>query len=119
MTESDASVFDAERFAQVCDHDAEFQREVIGEFLEELGPRLERIAAAVESGDAQAVRETAHALKGSSASLGAASLAEACDTLESLGRNAELEAAPATLESVRHEAERLRAALEASTGDSG
>jgi HPt (histidine-containing phosphotransfer) domain-containing protein len=117
--ESDRSVFDAEGFAVLCDHDAEFQREVIGQFLDDLGPRLERISAAVASGDAKAVRETSHALRGSAASLGAASLAEASDKLESLGRDAQLGGSPAMLESVQHEAGRLRAALEALTEDRG
>ena len=106
-------VFDTDHFADVCGDDFEFQREIIGDFLSQFGSRLDAIALAVGLRDPVAVRQAAHALKGSAASLGARALAEAADRIELLGRAQALEDSPAALQRVLDEAARLREALAA------
>lgn len=68
--------------------------ELIDVFLEDLPGRLAAVRAAVDLGDAQAIRSAAHALKGSAASIGAARLAGVCARLEALGRAGEAARAP-------------------------
>jgi len=111
MTDPGTPVFDSDHLALVCGDDLEFQCEIIGDFLAQLDARMDDIAAAVSSLDPAAVHHAAHALKGSSASLGAPALAEASGRLESLGRSSQLEGAPGVFEQVGHEASRLRETL--------
>jgi HPt (histidine-containing phosphotransfer) domain-containing protein len=109
--------FDPEQLAARCGDDLDFQREIVGDFLSQLDPLLERAAVAVASRDAGAVREAAHALRGSALSVDARPLAEASARLESLGRSGDLAGAETALEQVRHDAARLRGALDGFLGD--
>lgn len=55
---------------------------LIDVFLRELPARLDALREAVDAADAAASAEAAHALKGSSATLGAQKLARLCDEIE-------------------------------------
>ena len=59
---------------------------VIGAYLADTPPRFAQLQAAAEAGDAEALRKAAHALKSSSANVGAEPLAALCKELEMLGR---------------------------------
>jgi CheY-like chemotaxis protein/HPt (histidine-containing phosphotransfer) domain-containing protein len=61
--------------------------EVVGHFLESAPGQVEAIREALASGDAGALGFAAHALKGSSAQLGACRLAALAEELEALARN--------------------------------
>ena len=117
MTNPDIPVFDTGHFADVCGDDREFQREIINDFLSQLDSRLDVIALAVGLRDPVAVRQAAHALKGSAASIGARALAGAADRIELLGRAQALEDSPAALQQVLHEAGRLREVLAVHLGE--
>lgn len=52
-----------------------------------------RLRAAVDSANDDGIRETAHALKSSSANVGAARLADLCKQLETLARDNRLDGA--------------------------
>ena len=104
-------VFASEDLAEVCGDDADFQHEVIVDFLARLDSQIDAIAAAVESGDPVAVQRAAHALKGSSVSVGGRTVVEACQNLESLGRAGTLDDAGAVVERLRDQAGLLRDAL--------
>jgi signal transduction histidine kinase/CheY-like chemotaxis protein len=69
--------------------------EVAGLFLEDCPARLAAIKSAVDAGDAQAIRFAAHALKGAAANLSAARLVAATHTLERMGAEGRIDAAPA------------------------
>jgi CheY-like chemotaxis protein len=69
--------------------------EVIKLFLEDCPARLAAIKEAVHCGDAEAIRTTAHALKGAAGNLSATGLFEAARTLERLGAEGRVEAAEA------------------------
>ncbi len=64
---------------------------VIGIYLESAPKLLESIRRAVTRGDADAIRAAAHRLKSSSANLGAVQFAEMCWTLETMGRDNDLQ----------------------------
>lgn len=52
--------------------------------------RIELIREAVDTGDPDAVRRTAHSFKGSAGNMGARRLTRLCRALEELGRNGKL-----------------------------
>jgi CheY-like chemotaxis protein len=62
--------------------DADLVAEAVGVYLDELPGRLVALHRGVESGAAEEVRATAHALKGSSGMLGAVRLHRLCQTME-------------------------------------
>ena len=66
--------------------DASLVNQVIGAYLADTPPRFGQLRAAAEAGDAEALRQAAHALKSSSANVGAEQLAALCKELEMLGR---------------------------------
>ena len=63
---------------------------IIGVYLESSPALIERLRVGLRDGNAVAVREAAHALKSSSASLGAAALAALAQQLEARGRSGDL-----------------------------
>ena len=62
-------------------------KQVIGAYLADTPPRFAQLRAAAEAGDAEALRQAAHALKSSSANVGAEQLAALCKELEMIGRD--------------------------------
>ena len=75
-------------------------QKVIGAYLADTPPRVAQLRAAVDAGDADTVRRAAHALKSSSANVGAEQLSALCREIESLGRSGSVEAAKALLTGV-------------------
>lgn len=57
-------------------------REVLNLFLDEVPKKLGALRSAVASGDAAAVRRTAHSLKGSSGNIGARAMYDVCRQLD-------------------------------------
>jgi HPt (histidine-containing phosphotransfer) domain-containing protein len=60
-------------------------RALIDTYLDDSGPRVENLRAAVEAGDGVAVARAAHGLRSSSASLGALRLADLLSRTEAMG----------------------------------
>ncbi len=86
--------FDLEQLTAITGGDAEFEREVLGEYLNCTPEDVERIRQAIASSDPEALGRAAHALKGSSATVGAKSLAALAKELEMLGKAGNVTAAP-------------------------
>jgi two-component system, sensor histidine kinase and response regulator len=82
-------------------------------YLRDAARHVQAIQAAVAQGDAAAVRERAHALKSSSANLGAQHVALLCKQLERMGVDRTLVAAPPVAADLTVEFERAQAALAA------
>ena len=72
---------------------------------------MQKLRAAVSEEDPKAVREAAHALKSSSANVGAKSLAELCKQLEAMGRQGNLSSASLLLDAFDAEYKDVVAAL--------
>ncbi|MBL8420237.1 MAG: response regulator [Dechloromonas sp.] len=85
---------------------------VIGAYLADTPPRLAQLRAAAEAGDAEALRKAAHALKSSSANVGAEQLAALCKELEMIGRKGTVDGAKTLLEDVESEFPCVLAALQ-------
>jgi signal transduction histidine kinase/CheY-like chemotaxis protein len=87
-------------------------RRVIDLYLESSRQLQGRLREAVASADVTLLRESAHALKSSSANVGALSLAELCRRLEMMGRENDLSEVSAIHERFEKEFVRVVAALE-------
>lgn len=86
---------------------------LIETFVGDSGPRLEQIGAAIASGDADALRRSAHSFKGSAGNMGARELAALCQQLESLGRDGRVDGAAGLLDAARREYRLVCDALDA------
>ncbi|MDH3714505.1 MAG: response regulator [Gammaproteobacteria bacterium] len=84
---------------------------ILGTYLERAPLLLQAIVTAVSGGDAEQIHQAAHSLKGSSANVGAARLAELCAELELLGRNKDTAKAPGLLADIETEFRAACAAL--------
>ena len=69
------------------EEDTDFLHSVIDQFLEDLPRHTSTIQSAWERQDMEALTQAAHSCKGSSRTIGATALAEACYALETIGRN--------------------------------
>jgi|SRR5882757_9046909 HPt (histidine-containing phosphotransfer) domain-containing protein len=85
--------------------------EVIGTFEADAVKRMAEIGGAVRTGDGEALKEAAHALKGASANLGAARVAMLSARLWELGRDGDLTSAPALLDELERAVQDAPAAL--------
>jgi HPt (histidine-containing phosphotransfer) domain-containing protein len=82
-------------------------------FARVTGRRLEELGDAVRRGDAPAVVQLAHAIKGSAANLGAQIVAQICADIETRAEAADLSSASAQLDELRREFARACDALTA------
>ena len=82
-------------------------------YLETSRPLVEALSLAVQALDAQQVGKSAHALKSSSANVGALPLAQMLGTLEALARRNELQRIAALKLQIDAEYRRVSAALQA------
>ena len=88
-------------------------RELVHMFLEDATKRLETMREGTDEQDAQRLRQEAHALKGSSANMGATRIARISSELESIGRSDDLTHASRLLDALEEELGRVRPALQA------
>jgi two-component system, sensor histidine kinase and response regulator len=85
--------------------------EVVAHYLAESPRRLARMREALASGDAVELRFVAHSLKGSSAQIGAVTVAEKCQEIEHRAVVGSLEGAGVLLNDVDRELGRVATAL--------
>ncbi|MCS7310652.1 MAG: Hpt domain-containing protein [Armatimonadota bacterium] len=84
---------DREFLSEMTGGDLEFERELLQEFLNTVPELVERIHAAIASGDSAALANAAHTLKGSARAVGARRLAEAALALEMTAKEQRLDQA--------------------------
>jgi two-component system, sensor histidine kinase and response regulator len=106
----DRTAFEKLRFLQDEEHD--YLSELIATYLDSTPKLLDTLRAAIAGSDVSATQKAAHTLKGSSASLGAATLAAHCKELEMLTRAGTLAGAPEWLQKIKDEYGRVKRALE-------
>jgi CheY-like chemotaxis protein/HPt (histidine-containing phosphotransfer) domain-containing protein len=82
-------------------------------FLRDTPARLTRIRTAVQQNDAQGLDDAAHALKGSTATLGARRMQELCAALEERATSGALEGSSAVVDALEAAFERTRRELDA------
>ncbi len=86
-------------------------RRILELYLGDSPTRLATLRRGLAAGDAQAIERAAHALKGSSANLGASALAEHCHQLEKLSARAVPAGAEARLVALEAEYRRVEHAM--------
>jgi two-component system sensor histidine kinase/response regulator len=100
--ESDVLAVDLEGFRQTL-RDAGAEEAVdtiLDTFLEQAPERVAALSVAVAAGDADSIMRSAHALRGASATIGAAPLAELLEHMEQAGRDGKVTAAVGDLQRV-------------------
>jgi signal transduction histidine kinase/DNA-binding response OmpR family regulator/HPt (histidine-containing phosphotransfer) domain-containing protein len=90
---------------------------LLSTFLNDVGPRLERLAEAIQARDPRRVEFEAHGLKGMTATIGAVHCVSALAELERCGRDNDLLGALGPLDRARKEVERVRAFIESMDRD--
>ena len=86
--------------------------QIIADYLEDAAQLLQSIREAVAAEDAQALRQSAHCLRSSSANLGATRLSNCCKDLEMMGRSGTTTDAPESMAQVEAEYEKVKVALQ-------
>ncbi len=82
----------------------------LGLFFKGVYPHLESLEAAIASGEPDKVRMAAHAIKGSSANIGAMQLRETAAEIETAAKAGDISAAPERYEILRQQLEAFKAA---------
>ena len=93
----------------------EFLAELIDAYLEDSPNLLQQMREAIAPGNFKAMKDAAHTLKSSSASLGAIALSKLCQQLENVGRSPSISTkdASAMVSQIESEYERVKLALQA------
>ncbi len=78
-------------------------RQIVDVFLQSSDQMVSQLQQAVAAGDAEALRQSAHSLKSSSANVGAQTLSELFRSLEGFGREGNFDAAEGLLDTMRLE----------------
>jgi PAS domain S-box-containing protein len=86
---SSRGLFDPDVLVETCGGTRAAVREILGLAFRRIPDGLEEIKSAVAKGDGQSVRRRAHSLKGVFLTIGAATLADACQDLIILGQRGE------------------------------
>ena len=84
---------------------------VADEYQRDAAAQVEAMRSAAAAGDASTLQRAAHTLKGASANVGAATMADLCRRLEGQARDARLAGAAPLIEGIEAELGRVRAAL--------
>ncbi len=82
----------------------------LGLFFKGVSPHLEGLEAAIASGEPDKIRMAAHAIKGSSANIGAMQLRETAAEIEAAAKAGDISAAPERYEILRQQLEAFKAA---------
>ena len=83
--------------------DEELIKEIVPEFLKSNTDYLDAISKAIDHHDPKEVELNAHALKGSSASIGAVELSKVAQILERMAKDLSLDDAESVLENLREQ----------------
>ena len=101
---------DFTRIQETSDGDTEFERELLGVFIEDCEDRLQRLVAAIAAGRRDEIKREAHTIKGASANVGTTQLQEIATQLEALSDGSTPEGQALT-EQLADEFVRVKAAI--------
>ncbi|WP_293138661.1 PAS domain S-box protein [Okeania sp. SIO3I5] len=96
---------------QAAGGDESILKEIINSYLEEAPQKRAAIIAAVENQDAVELRNSAHALKSLSLTMGANNLAQLCGKLEAIGRMSTTENAEELIQLINQEYHKVKTVL--------
>jgi HPt (histidine-containing phosphotransfer) domain-containing protein len=113
---SSGPAVDMARLAEISCGDAEFERELIGDFVVQTAIQITEVHTALRGGNASGVHHAGHAIKGASRTLGAMSMGDLAQQLESMGETGMLENAEPLLAQLDLEFARVQTELEQRLG---
>jgi CheY-like chemotaxis protein len=113
---AETPVLDAEALLARLGGDRELLSGLVKIFLSDSPKQLQTLRKAIEGKTPEALRQAAHALKGSLANFGATAAAAAAQKLETLGRAGTVEGATEVFPILESEIERVRATVSAFRG---
>lgn len=108
-TDGQAAV-DFTRIQETSDGDTEFERELLGVFIEDCEDRIQRLGAAIAAGRSDEIKREAHTIKGAAANVGTIQLQEIATRLEALSDGSTPEGQALTNQ-LSEEFERVKAAI--------
>lgn len=111
MTDTNPPSVDRRKVLQRVEGDLQLLIAIVEAFLSRLPESLQKIEAAVRSGDASALFQSAHALKGSVANFSTGSVYHIASRLENLAHSGSLDDAEAVLSPLEEAAAELEIAL--------
>ncbi len=106
-TADPAASFDFRPLAQLYALRPEAVPQLVENFLSNATHQVVAMEQAIARGDAEALRSTAHSLKGSSSTLGAVQLAQLCRELEGRGKSGSTAIAAATVDDLQQQLARV------------
>lgn len=108
---SNETAIDMDTIAMLRDVMEDDFQVLIDTFLSDGESKLNDLNQQITVADAEAVRRTAHSLKGSCGNVGAVPLADVCQILESDAAAGKLDNADTLLTNIQHEFSRVKVAL--------
>jgi HPt (histidine-containing phosphotransfer) domain-containing protein len=108
-----SAVLDVDGTLARFEGDQQLFRDIIGFFLEDSPPLLSELRRAAEASHAQAIRSTAHALKGLVAGCGGVRAAQAAQRVENAGQQCDLSDINEQIATLENEVALLRQAANA------
>ncbi|WP_051434511.1 ATP-binding protein [Desulfonatronum lacustre] len=112
-TEEDVAlpVFDRGAFLDRCMGDEDLVRDVLKLFLDNMPQRIQELQAALDAGDAPAVRMAAHTIKGMAANTGAEALGNLAEAMELAAMAEDLKAVREWMDELEDRFVRVKAAI--------
>ncbi len=87
------TIFDRANFMDRLEGDIELARDLAALFLDDAAEKMDLLSAAISSGDADAVEQTAHSLKGAAANVSAYAVRHLAYRIEQSGRQNHIDSA--------------------------
>lgn len=109
---AELSPIDRDFLTDMTGGDAEFERELLQEFLSTIPGLIEQVRQAIASGNSTALAGAAHTIKGSARAVGAQTFAEIAFALERAGKEQRMEDAMQTAQSLFAEWQRVQGYIE-------
>jgi HPt (histidine-containing phosphotransfer) domain-containing protein len=103
--------FDWQQLKQLAGEDAAFETELLAIFLSDAQCSIQALDQAIAEQDLLSIEDIAHALRGSSANVGASSIASAARALEQSARNGQLNEAHALCQRIQSYCYKIQAYL--------
>ena len=103
MSENPEDHFDMESLEDLKDIMEDDFQMLLDTFIADSEAKVEEIGNSILAGDAEALRQVAHSIKGSSGNVCAIALSEFARQLEAMGKDGELSGAPGVFEALKME----------------
>jgi HPt (histidine-containing phosphotransfer) domain-containing protein len=108
MPDLPTPILDLRYLIEACDGDANFIKDVIGDYLNEMPKYLAELDASLGNAQTGVMLRAAHTIKGASANIGAARVRETASRLESQAKKGAIEGSNMLVRLLHKEIERVR-----------